>query len=209
GMVGAVRPPDRRRPAARRPRGGRGIGWGVPGPDPRYPRTERFFIVTREFDLLGHPIPENFGKPGRNGHIVTPESVMKVRRLVLAGMDAKEVAAELGISAPTVRKHYFPKGPIRNAARRFLVEQRARMLTYLDEAAAEGNVAAIKEMLKQLDAMVPAIQGEASEAVPVLPAAGRIGKKASRQIAAEARAAGGGKYAPPAAPKLVVSNGDS
>ncbi|WP_145962855.1 hypothetical protein [Mangrovicoccus ximenensis] len=162
--------------------------------------------MPREFDLLGDPIPENFGAAGRNGHVVTKESYNKVRLLVLAGMDAKQIGEEIGISAPTVRKHYFSRRSIKEAAGRVLVEQRARMMILLDQAAAEGNVAAQKEMLRLIDALEPGMQGAAVPERPV--AGGRIGKKAARQIAAEAHAASGGKYAPPAQPKLVVSNRD-
>ncbi|MBE3637475.1 helix-turn-helix domain-containing protein [Mangrovicoccus algicola] len=130
----------------------------------------------------------------------------KVRLLALAGMDARQIGAELGISAPTVRKHYFPKGPVKKAAQQFLVEQRARMMMFLDEAAAEGNVAAQKEMLRLIDALEPGLAGEALPGTASAPR--EIGKKAARQIAAEAHAAAGGKYAPPAQPKLVVSNRD-
>ncbi|WP_157946809.1 hypothetical protein [Thalassobius sp. I31.1] len=101
-----------------------------------------------KFDLLGHPIPENHGKAGANGHIVTPENVNKVRLLLIAGRQKKDIAADLGISIPTLTKHYFLSGAkeVKEARQRALADERAKNLLRLDEAASKGNVTAIREL---------------------------------------------------------------
>ncbi len=101
------------------------------------------------FDLLGDPIPENHGKAGANGHIPTAENVKKVRLLLVAGMEVSRIAEQLGISMPTLRKHYFSSGvkrDVRAARRRAIADEKAKALLRLDKAAEKGNVTAIKEM---------------------------------------------------------------
>ncbi len=109
--------------------------------------------MAREFDLLGDPIPENHGKPGANGHTPTAETLRKVRVLLVSGMPKKRIAEELGISMPTLTKHYFHSGKVKvKLAHEFaLAEQRAKVLLQLDEAASGGNVSAMKAMKKILD----------------------------------------------------------
>lgn len=100
----------------------------------------------REFDLLGDPIPENFGKPGANGHVATAENVNKVRLLVVANWTAAQIATELGVSVPTLNKHYFRNGSIKRAKAQSLAEAKGRILMQLDAAASAGNVAAQKQL---------------------------------------------------------------
>ena len=110
--------------------------------------------MERKFDLLGDPIPENFGKPGANGHTPTAENIKKVRGLLAAGMGKAEIAKELGISAPTLSKHYFQNGrlSLKAAKKKAQAEQRAKVMLRLEEAVDKGNVAAMKEMCRIIDA---------------------------------------------------------
>lgn len=103
--------------------------------------------MTPKFDLLGDPVPENHGKAGANGHIPTSRNVNKVRLLLISGMDKKRIAEELGVSVPTLTKHYFASGAkeVKDARKKALVDARAKNLLRLDEAASKGNVTAIKE----------------------------------------------------------------
>jgi hypothetical protein len=107
--------------------------------------------VAREFDLLGDPIPEGRGDPGRTGHIATAENVNKVRLLVAAKWTAQQIAEELGISVPTLNKHYFRNGSIKKAKLVVLSEARGRLMLQLNAAAEAGNVAAMKELSKLID----------------------------------------------------------
>ncbi|WP_353474797.1 hypothetical protein PVT71_14605 [Salipiger sp. H15] len=106
-----------------------------------------------EFDLLGDPINPKRGEPGRNEHLPTAENANKVRTLLLSGLSLARIADEMGISAPTLRKHYFQNGKInRSLAREMaLAEARAKNLLQLQKAADGGNVSAMKEMRQILD----------------------------------------------------------
>ncbi|MEP4195971.1 MAG: hypothetical protein ABJL99_10090 [Aliishimia sp.] len=97
---------------------------------------------------MGDPIPDNHGKAGANGHIATSESVNKVRMLLVAGYDKKDIAAQLGISIPTLSKHYFSRGlkQIERARSSALAAAKAKNILRLDQAAGKGNVAAIKAL---------------------------------------------------------------
>lgn len=109
--------------------------------------------MAREFDLLGHPIPDNHGKVGANGHTPSAETINKVRGLLVSGIDKKDIAAELGITMPTLTKHYFQSGKInvRLARAKARSEQRAKLMLKLDEAIDGGNVSAMRTMKQILD----------------------------------------------------------
>lgn len=95
------------------------------------------------FDLLGDPIPENWGKRGRPPHIPTGENRCKVRLLLAFGWSNQRIAAALRITGATLRKHYFSELRHRDEARDAL---KASHLFMLYQAASAGNVAAIKEL---------------------------------------------------------------
>jgi hypothetical protein len=103
----------------------------------------------RGFDLLGDPIPEGRGEPGRTGHIPTSQNAKKIRLLLVADWTLDQIAGEIGISVPTLRKHYFANGKVnRKLAKSIAVrEVKGRTLLQLDKAAEEGKVAAIKTIL--------------------------------------------------------------
>jgi len=104
--------------------------------------------VDRKFDLLGDPIPDGRGEPGRTGHIPTVENARKIRALLVAGMKNQQIARELGISVPTLRKHYFQSGKInaRLAREMAIAEMRARNILRLDKEADKGNVSAMRAL---------------------------------------------------------------
>jgi hypothetical protein len=107
--------------------------------------------MAREFDLFGEPIPENKGKPGANGHVATSENVNKVRMLVLSRWTSAQIAEELGITVPTLNKHYFKNSSIKRARKTVLSEVKGRVLLQLDKEASAGNVSALKELFKILE----------------------------------------------------------
>ncbi len=139
----------------------------------------------RNFDLLGDPIPEGRGEPGRTGHIATAENVSKVRVLVLAGLSKVRVAAELGITVPTLNKHYFASGKIslRHAQAMALAEARGRNMLQLEKQAAAGNVSAIKEVGKRLDRIAVDLK-VATVTAPVRQRQRPLGKKEADMAAA-------------------------
>lgn len=105
------------------------------------------------FDLFGHPVPANLGSAGRNEHAACPEIARKIRVLLLSGWTLQRIAEQVGLSAPTLRKHYFQNGKVnrRHAVEMAAAEQRARCLLKLDEQVEAGNVGAIKQMVKVID----------------------------------------------------------
>jgi hypothetical protein len=109
------------------------------------------------FDLLGDPIPEGFGKRGRPPHIPTEQNRNKVILLLAQGWTDKRIAGALGISEPTLRKHYFRELKVRDIARDRV--EAIGMLT-LWEQAKGGNTAAMKEFFRRHDAAISPIYDE-------------------------------------------------
>lgn len=104
--------------------------------------------MTGNFDLLGDPIPEGFGKRGRPPHQVDDKKRSKVILLTAIGRTIAEIAMALGISEPTLKRYYFRELKSREEAK-FRVE--GTRLLKLYEGVEEGNVAANKELGKVLD----------------------------------------------------------
>ncbi|SER57984.1 hypothetical protein [Rhizobium sp. NFR03] len=100
------------------------------------------------FDLFGDEVPEGWGKRGRPPHLVDDKKRCKVRLLLAMGRKEAEIAAALGITEPTLRKHYFRELACRQTAR-FQLE--GTVLLRLYEEVEAGNVAAIKELGKKID----------------------------------------------------------
>ena len=99
-------------------------------------------------DLFGDPIvPAKDGR-GRPEHAWSLESSNRVLIAFARGMTVKEAATAIGVSVPTLRKHYFSEVAKRDSAR---VRMEITQLARLNDAAADGNVAAEKELLKQME----------------------------------------------------------
>lgn len=137
--------------------------------------------MAREFDLLGDLIPENHDHVGRTGHVVTPESVNKVRQLVIAGWTGRTIAAEIGITGPTLTKHYFNQRSIKEAKCIAISEVKGRIFLQLSKAASSGNVAAMKEMRRIIEkeelALLSDAYGDAAPKKSKL-----LGKKEQRKV---------------------------
>ncbi len=133
--------------------------------------------MKRDFDLFGQPLPRNLGEVGRNEHVPTAENVSRVRQLVLAGWTTDQIAVELGISRPTLRKHYLPD--IKKARRAALAEMKAKNIARLEKAADDGNVAAIKELnrIVEVEALDVPTQRQPEPPAP----AKKLGKKEQAQ----------------------------
>lgn len=147
----------------------------------------------RGTDLFGDPIlPRQEGR-GRPEHQWTLENSNKVLLAFARGLSVKEAATAIGVSAPTLRKVYFSE-----VAKRAQAQLRMEMtqLARLNKLATDGNVAAEKELLKQLDKMRQRDQVRAMAPAPTAKPE-KLGKKE-----AAARAAGQvrGLYETPPAP---------
>lgn len=139
-----------------------------------------------EFDLLGDPVPANFGGRGRPAHIPTQENRSKIRLLLAFGWSNRRIAQALRITTDTLKKHYFVELRQRDEARPSL-EAASLMMTY--KAAAEGNVSAIKELNRLIEkdelARPPARppRAEARDDDEAKPE--RLGKKARAELEAK------------------------
>lgn len=139
--------------------------------------------MAREFDLLGDAIPDGRGKAGATGHVATKINVNKVRLLVMSGWALAQIAEELGITTPTLRKHYFQNRSIKTARKHSINEVKGRVLLQLQEAADGGNVSAIKEIGKIADKHHLTMVSE--EFFTGKPKQQKLGKKAQRKVNAQ------------------------
>lgn len=100
-------------------------------------------------DLFGQAVI--FVRPrgrGRPAHVPSIENHNKILLLAATGHGEEDCAAAIGVSVPTLRKHYF-SAVKQFAAARLIV--RGEVLQRLAAEAADGNVAAMKELGKLLD----------------------------------------------------------
>lgn len=129
---------------------------------------------------------------GRPEFVPTDEQREKVLVLKAGGMSQEAIAEAVGISVPTLTKH-FPSELDRATAK-----VRADVLMARYRSAMGGNVSAQNKMLELVGASAADEKVKARERKEPAP-----GKKEQRQQAAENV---GGKFAPPAGPKLIVRN---
>lgn len=147
-------------------------------------------------DLFGDAVlPRGEGR-GRPEVLWCREKSNKVLLAFARGLSVKQAASIIGVSAPTLRKVYFSEVAKRaEAALRLEMTQLSR----LNDLAAGGNVAAEKELLKQMEKMRQRDQARALAPAPTeRPVkAAKLGKKeAVAQAAQEVR----GLYEPPRPP---------
>lgn len=126
---------------------------------------------------------------GRPEYAATVEEREKVRVLKAGGMSNEAIAEAIGISEPTLRKHFLSE------LDRGSAKVRADLLMARYRSAMGGNVAAQNKMIEQ----VAASQAQEKRS----PKPEKMGKKQEQKVAAQNV---GGRFAPPTAPKLVVSN---
>nr|WP_312970726.1 hypothetical protein [Brucella intermedia] len=108
-------------------------------------------------------------------------------------MTNEAIAEVIGVSEPTLRKHFSYELDIATA------KVRADLLMARYRAAMGGNVQAQNKMIEQVSANAAQrkIAAEKEEKKP------KLGKKEEQKLAAENVE---GAFAPPAGPKLVVNN---
>jgi hypothetical protein len=59
------------------------------------------------FGLVGEPLPASRSRRGRPRHATTQANINTVKALVKAECLHEEIARHLGITLPTLRRHYF------------------------------------------------------------------------------------------------------
>ncbi len=135
------------------------------------------------FDLFGDPIPEGFSGRGRPPHQPTQEKRWKVMLLLALEKTEDEVAAAIGITAKTLRKHYSRELRVRDEAR---LRLDAAILAKLASEAAGGNVGAMKELNRLLEKHDHARLSKSVMGRGAKPKELPVGKKeAARQAATE------------------------
>lgn len=99
-------------------------------------------------DLFGEPVRPRREGPGRPEIVWNRQTSDRVLLGFARGLTVKETAEVVGLSAPTLRKVYFSECRKRKLAR---VKLEMLQLSRLNDQAADGNVAAEKELARRLD----------------------------------------------------------
>lgn len=134
------------------------------------------------------------GRPSK----LRPEKVARVEEMKACGQSNDAIAAKLGISRPTLEKHYA------TALSRGRKLKQAELNEILWREARAGKGWAVKILAAQM-ASADAEEAYQPDAQPAQARAAKLGKKEELALAAE-RVAEEGVYATPAPPKLVVNN---
>lgn len=101
-----------------------------------------------ENDLFGNPWVERPTKRGRPSHEASPKNRNRVSMLVALGWANPRISAALGVTLPTLHKHYFYELGQRSVARDRLEIKRMELAWELSE---KGNVGAFKEFGKLME----------------------------------------------------------
>ena len=104
--------------------------------------------MTEEIDLFGNPFVEKPTRRGRPPHEVTKKTRNRVSMLVALGWTNPRIASAMGVTLPTLHKHYFYELGQRTVARDRLELRRLELAWELAES---GNVGAFKEFGKLLE----------------------------------------------------------
>ncbi|MDZ4382818.1 MAG: hypothetical protein U0942_15915 [Parvibaculum sp.] len=156
--------------------------------------------MAQGFDLLGDPIPDNWGRKGRPPFMATEEKRRLVKTLLAFEWSLERIAAALNCTPPTVKKHFFRELKFREEAR---ARVDAKLVASLMAEVEKGNVSAISKMFDRLekhDQKVLADSYRHTKRDKPEAKAKPLGKK---EQAKEAAKNVSGKFAPPAPPRLV------
>lgn len=102
--------------------------------------------MSQAFNLLGEPLPANHGRPGRDAHVPCPEIASKIKWLLVSGMTLARVSEQVGLSAPTIRKHYFPS--VKAGRAEAIEEAKGEVVLKLVEQMNKGRIGAMQELMK-------------------------------------------------------------
>lgn len=134
-------------------------------------------------------------KGGRPEYKPTVDARQTVEEMKYCGESENVIARALGIDPATLRKHF--KDELADG----FAHRRKEVISLMFKTAREGN-AANQKKLEEIGRAVGA--AEAVGRRGQVPKPQKLGKKQEQQAAAQGVT---GKFAPPAPPKLVVSNG--
>lgn len=105
--------------------------------------------MSENFDLFGHAIPEWKGKRGRPPYEPSEKDRNKIKLLLALGWSIERMANGIGISSATLKRYFRAELKERDAMRDRLD---ARRFEIAMEQVNAGNVTALKELGKMLDA---------------------------------------------------------
>lgn len=151
------------------------------------------------FDLLGDPIPDNWGRKGRPPHMATDEKRRLVKTLLAFGKSLEEIGAALNCTPPTVKKHYFRELKFREEAR---ARVEAKLIASLMAEVDKGNVSAIAKMFERLEKHDQKVLAASYQHTKRDKPEQKLGKKEQAAAAAEQV---GGKFATPTGPGRLVN----
>ncbi len=104
--------------------------------------------MDENLSLFGWPLPELRDKAGRPEHEPTDENRNKVMLLVALKLPVKDIAASIGLTDKTLRKHYSAQLAQRRVAR---LQLDATVWAKLYENVLANDTSAIKEFTRRLD----------------------------------------------------------
>jgi predicted transcriptional regulator len=155
-------------------------------------------------NLFGWPMPEP-RDAGRPEHVPTDENRNKIMMMLVFGKTNAEIAKALGLSQPTLRKHYLQQLSQRKVARLQLDMQ---LWAALYEKAVAGDVGANKELAKRVDRhdiaeLASSFGADTSRRRETAPKQEKLGKKEQALRDAEAAAAESGDWGDDLIPGVV------
>lgn len=138
--------------------------------------------MSERFDLFGEPVSEGHGERGRPEFGKTAEVSQRVAVLLAIGWPNWRIAKAIGISQPTLRKHFFAELKQRALAEDQL---KARRFGLLFQQMEKGNVGAHREFdrLYERERM---ILGEEKLKCSSPAKVSKVGKKEQQKAEAEA-----------------------
>lgn len=158
------------------------------------------------FDLLGDPVPANKGEKARPQHAPSAENLEKAVLLYAHRKTDAEVAAALGISIPTLKRHYFSNDELRTIRRNARAFLEGELLARLNRDSLAGKTGATEKLLKRLDkaglaALSDRIKGR-GQADGKADKPPQLGKKEQQKLAAGQVQ---GRFAPRPAPARLIN----
>ena len=158
------------------------------------------------FDLFGNPYDTSSRPVGRPEHVPTEELTINIMVLLASGMTNKEVAQTVGLSVPTLKKHYFHLIKQKDV---ILNRLRAKLRTAQIQQGLAGNASSLANAIRTLDTVAAEsaakrLSGQAANKPSS--GSGYVSKKEQRLESARSIA---GRFAVPSGPRLAASNGQA
>jgi len=145
-------------------------------------------------------------KVGRPEHEPTEEMIINIMVLLASGMTNREVAQTVGLSVPTLRKHYLH---LTRCKAVLLQRLRTKLRTAQIQQGLAGSAAALSAALRMLDTVDAERVARALKDKAANQPAQRGGYVSKKERRMETAMSIGGKFAPPAGPRLVANNGQA